>query len=271
MRRYGCSEPTSSGGSSPGLSSTIAPQPESRSQVTMCSTDGACSTASSTVSRIGSRCRAQRVVRGDHDLGLRVLQPLRHGRRGEAGEERHLDRADVRARVRGHRNLGAHGQVDGDPVAGLDPESHEALREPRHVARAPRRSARAASRPRLRRRRRPGRASAPPNGGRSCGRWRRCCLGTTSSTRARASRRRRDPRVLRIRGRCPRSARARTTRGRPASAGRAPSSRRSRAPHQADDVRALERLLVRCPHDLRHGAAKSTERPRPETVLLDSE
>ena len=76
---------------------------------------------------------AERVVRGDHDLGLRVLQPLRHGRRGEAGEERHLDRADVRARVRCDRNLGAHGQVDGDPVAGLDPESHEALREPRHV------------------------------------------------------------------------------------------------------------------------------------------
>ena len=71
----------------------------------------------------------------DHDLRLARLEPLRDGGRGEAGEDRHLDRADVRDRVRGDRDLGRHRQEDRDAVARLDAERDELLGEPRHVAR----------------------------------------------------------------------------------------------------------------------------------------
>ena len=82
-----------------------------------------------------ARAAPQRVVGGDDDLRLRVAQALDDGRRREAGEERHLHGADVRAGVRGDRNLRAHGQVDGHAVARLDAEADEALGEPCHVAR----------------------------------------------------------------------------------------------------------------------------------------
>ena len=77
----------------------------------------------------------RRLVLRDHDLRLARLEPLRDGRRGEAGEDRHLDRADVRDRVRRDRDLGRHRQEDPDAVARLDAELDQLLREPRHVAR----------------------------------------------------------------------------------------------------------------------------------------
>ncbi len=57
------------------------------------------------------------------------------GRRGEPGEDRDLDRADVRAGVRGDRDLRRHRQEDRDAVALLDAELDERLGEARHLAR----------------------------------------------------------------------------------------------------------------------------------------
>ena len=71
----------------------------------------------------------QRVVGGDHGPRAGVLQALDDGRRGEAGEDRHLDRADVRARVRGDGGLGRHRHVDRDPVARADAERDERFGE----------------------------------------------------------------------------------------------------------------------------------------------
>ena len=64
-----------------------------------------------------------------------ACEPLGDGRRREAGEDRHLDRADVRDRVRGDGDLGRHRQEDRDAVARADAERDELLGEPRHVAR----------------------------------------------------------------------------------------------------------------------------------------
>ena len=71
----------------------------------------------------------------DHDLRLAGLEALRDGRRGEAGEDRYLDGAEVGDRVRGDGHLGRHRQEDRDAVAGPDAESGEALGEPGDVAR----------------------------------------------------------------------------------------------------------------------------------------
>ena len=76
---------------------------------------------------------AERVVGGDHGLRAGVLQALDDGGRGEAGEDRHLHGADVRARMGGDGGLGRHRQVDRDPVAGADAERDERLGEPRHL------------------------------------------------------------------------------------------------------------------------------------------
>ena len=89
------------------------------------------------------------------------------------GEDRHLDRAEVRDRVRGDGDLGRHRQEDRDAVARPDAERRRAARRgASRRARARRRSARGASRPR--RGRRPRRASGrrAPSGGRSCARSR---------------------------------------------------------------------------------------------------
>jgi hypothetical protein len=74
----------------------------------------------------------QRAVGSDHDLRLGMLEPLRDRGRREAGEDRHLDRPDVRARVRDDLHLGRHRQEVRDPVAGLDAERYERLGKARH-------------------------------------------------------------------------------------------------------------------------------------------
>ena len=78
---------------------------------------------------------ARRLALRDHHLRLARPQSLRDCRRGEAGEDRHLDRADVRDGVRGDGHLGRHRQEDRDTVAGADAERDETLGEPGHVAR----------------------------------------------------------------------------------------------------------------------------------------
>ena len=75
---------------------------------------------------------SQRTVGSDDHLCFGVLQPLCDRWGGEAGEDRHLHGADVRARVRDDRDLGRHRQEEGDPVARFDAERHERLRETRH-------------------------------------------------------------------------------------------------------------------------------------------
>ena len=92
----------------------------------------ACGPASSSVARISiALAAAERPVGADHDLRLRVLEPRRDRRRREAGEDRHLDGADVRARVRGDGDRRAHRHVDRDAVAFA---RRRARRAPRRAA-----------------------------------------------------------------------------------------------------------------------------------------
>ena len=177
----------------------------------------------------------------DHDLRLARLQPLRDRRRGEPGEDRHLHRADVRARVRGDRDLGRHRQEDRDAVALADAEPHERLGEARHVARelGERQLAAGAVLAEADR--------CDPPGVRSAQRWTQLCAieipsrrRTTSSTRARASRRAPRPTAARTRARDPRRRAARTRPGPPASGARARRSRRRRP-----GARAGSRLRAR--------------------------
>ena len=72
---------------------------------------------------------AQRAVGGDDHLRLGVLEPPCDRGRCEAREDRHLDRAQVRARVRGDRDLRRHRQEERHPVAGADAERRQRLGE----------------------------------------------------------------------------------------------------------------------------------------------
>ena len=78
---------------------------------------------------------AQRGSGRDRDLGLGVAEALRDGGRGEAGENGHLDGADVCAGVRSDGRFRRHGQVGDDTVTGLDAEPYKRLGEPSHSRR----------------------------------------------------------------------------------------------------------------------------------------
>ena len=204
----------------------------SQGATTTCSTDGASRRASSRIASIGcSRPRRLETRRRDRDLRLGVLQPLGDRRRGEAGEDRHLHRADVGACVRGDRDLGRHRQVDRDAVAGLDAEPDERLGELRDLARelgererAPRAVLAQADRRDVVGVRSgrpavdavPGDVELPADEpGRPLGAVARGRRPATTARRTRCP--------------CPRPRPARTTRARRPSARRAPGSRRSRA------------------------------------------
>ena len=146
------------------------------------------------------------------------------------GEDRHLNRAEVRAGVRGDRRLRRHRHVDRDAVAGGDAERLQRLGDAHDLARE------LGERPLA-----PGAVLAPEDGG---GRVRRplrprvharaspCSAArprTRSSTRSRASRRARGPTGGRARARGRRRPRARTARARRPRRGGALRSRRSRA------------------------------------------
>ena len=177
-----------------------------------------------------ARAPAERVVRGDHGLGSRVLQALHDRRRGEAGEDRHLDGADVGAGVGGDRGLGRHRHVDRDPVARADAERDERLGEPRHLrGQLGERPLVARARPRSGRRPRPRRACAPPT---------RCTQAWATFSRAPSNQVAhsipRESSRTRSHGCENSSPRSSTTRARSAPAprprrGGAPRSRRSRA------------------------------------------
>ena len=177
-----------------------------------------------------ARAAAERVVGGDHGLRARVLEALDDGRRGEAGEDRHLDRADVRAGVRGDGGLGRHRHVDRDPVARARCRARRAPRRASPPARRARRtSTRRGGRPRSGRRPRRPRACAPPKRARRPGRRSAGRPRTRSSTRSRASRRGRGPTDGRDRARGRPRRRARTGRAPRSRRGGARRSRRSRA------------------------------------------
>ena len=194
---------------------------------------------------------AQRCARRDRDPGLGVDEPPGDGRRSKPGENRHLHRADVRARVRGDRRLGRHRQVDRDAVAGLDAELDQALRQPRDRVRELRVGQRPAG-PVL-----PAedsrRAVAPPpvhavpgdvqlpaeEPGRPLGAAREVddlLPGLEELEPEVLDGRRPEPLRLLDRAR-----------------DELPVGREPVPPHQPDDVRVLERLLVRAPDHLCHG------------------
>ena len=78
---------------------------------------------------------AVRPVGRDDNPCAGVLEPLRDRGGAEAREDRHLDRAEVRAGVRDDGDLRAHRQIDRDSVAGLNAQRGEALGEPRDLER----------------------------------------------------------------------------------------------------------------------------------------
>jgi hypothetical protein len=107
----------------------------SRRQTTTCSTDGDSRTASSR-----SPSSAPPGPRRSEPSGVTTTfasescNRLRYRGGGEAGEDGHLLRADVRTSVRDDRDLGRHRKEDRrDAVARLDRERDERLREARHA------------------------------------------------------------------------------------------------------------------------------------------
>src|SRR5262249_23592574 len=61
-------------------------------------------------------------VRGDHDAGVTVLDPVPQPRRGDPGEDHRVRCAEPCAGQHGHDGLGQHRHVDRDPVAGFHAE-----------------------------------------------------------------------------------------------------------------------------------------------------
>ena len=287
MSRYGCSASSSSGGSSPATRrpprpTQVAPacigtSAPSRRHTIIASRDGDSAAASSAICFIGTtRPRRSEPSAVISTFASRVLQPRGDGRRGEPREDRHLDRAHVRARVRGDRRLGRHRQVDRDAVARLDAERDERLREPRHLVRQLRER-------QLGARRRPRRAR-PPRRVRRCAS--RPAVHAVPGDVQPARRRTRSPTPARARRSTTRShgaqnssPRSSTTAGQNHSGSSCERCWRAREvveavpAHQPHDVRALEHLLGRLPDDLGHGgnptAAGTTDRlvralhPRP--------
>ena len=73
---------------------------------------------------------AVRAVGGDEDLRLRVVDAVLQRLGGEPAEHDRVRRADPRAGEHGHRELGHHAEVDGDPVALRDAEGLQRVGEP---------------------------------------------------------------------------------------------------------------------------------------------
>ena len=71
----------------------------------------------------------KRPVGRDQRFGLRIGEPRGDRRSGEAGEDRHLNGAQVRAGVRGDRDLRRHRQVDPDRIALADADRREPFGE----------------------------------------------------------------------------------------------------------------------------------------------
>ena len=82
----------------------------------------------------GHLSAARQAPRRDRDLGFGTRSRAA-GRRREAREDRHLDRAEMRARVRGDRDLLRHGQKERDAVTNADAELRESLCEARDLIR----------------------------------------------------------------------------------------------------------------------------------------
>ena len=267
MSRYGCSESTASDSVRPGQSAVSS----SHGATTTCWSAGASRRASSRIASIGtSRPAAAGDGRRDRDLRLRVLKTLRHRRGREAREHRHLHRADVRAGVRGDGDLGRHRQVDRDAVAGLDAEPEQRLGELDHLVRElgeRERAARAVlTEPDRRlgageRSGRPAMDAVPGDvelparePGRPFGAAREVddLLPRLEELEAHVLDRSR-PEPLALVDRAPHEL---------AVVGDAVAA------HQPDDVRALEHLVVRRPHDLRHRRKGSPCRATPVANLV---
>ena len=180
--RYGCSESTCFGARSPDVPSTSSSQKRSRPsvigtssrprrrQTTVCVTVAADSSASSAICFIGTICPR----RSDPSAVISALAFASASRAAIAGAAKpekigHLNGAEVRAGVRGDRDLRRHRQEDPDRVALADADRREPFGEAEDLVGelAPRQRD-AVRRPRPARPRPPARrARRPPTGGRS--------------------------------------------------------------------------------------------------------
>ena len=159
---------------------------------------------------------AEGSVRGDQDPAARVRQSRGDRVGPEAAEDRHPDRAQLRARHHRRDRLDRHRQEDPDGVAVGHAETRGApVRRRRSVRGAPDRSRCGPRRPPPPTRRRGRhRACAPPTGRRTAGRRWCCRRRTTSPIRARGTGRRPGRRASRTRDRGRARRRPRTTRDR---------------------------------------------------------
>ena len=132
MRRYGCSESTSQR-----RAARRGARRARTARARRARRVGDSRIASSRIASIGTVLpRRDDSLLRDHDLRLARLQALRDGGRGEAGEDRHLDRADVRAsRARRRRPRATSAGRCATRSPGSTPSETSCLGEPRHVAR----------------------------------------------------------------------------------------------------------------------------------------
>ena len=139
--RYGCSESTCLGGRSPDVFSTSSSQKRSRPTSSARRRGPAaarrpCARPSARIAaprrRSASSARPARAAatrrRVISAFAFASCEPRGDRRRREAGEDRHLNRAEMRACVRRDRDLRRHGQEDPDRVARADADRDERLR-----------------------------------------------------------------------------------------------------------------------------------------------
>jgi len=75
------------------------------------------------------RAAAPTAVSGDQHLGRRVDDPVAQGVRGKATKHHRVGCPDAGAGEHGHGELGDHGHVDADAIAGLHPETPQYVGE----------------------------------------------------------------------------------------------------------------------------------------------
>ena len=76
-----------------------------------------------------NRAAAIAAIGGDQHFGARVVDPVPQRLRGEAAEHDCVHRADARAGEHRDRDFGDHREIDRDPIAPLDAQALQHVRE----------------------------------------------------------------------------------------------------------------------------------------------